>query len=183
MSKPVTGRYHNPTPQCLPCALPQHTLLHLNWSSDGFHGHLATNRHTRQLERRYMTWQFIKLWNILHDQNVQRKYNSMWNMQLDECCLLEIFITNWIKISNYQPLPCRAYNGGRWGVRIHPRRSQICRGIFPAVAKHNLDGNNMMTSSNVNIFRDTGHLWGHRWIPHTKASDAELWCFLWSAPE
>ena len=24
---------------------------------------------------------------------------------------------------------------------------------------------------------------GHRWIPPTKASDAELWCFLWSAPE
>ena len=24
---------------------------------------------------------------------------------------------------------------------------------------------------------------GHRWIPRTKASDAELWCFLWSAPE
>ena len=23
----------------------------------------------------------------------------------------------------------------------------------------------------------------HRWIPHTKASDAELWCFLSSAPE
>ena len=20
---------------------------------------------------------------------------------------------------------------------------------------------------------------GHRWIPHTKASDAEIWCFLW----
>ena len=24
---------------------------------------------------------------------------------------------------------------------------------------------------------------GHRWIPLTKASDAELWCFLWSASE
>ena len=24
---------------------------------------------------------------------------------------------------------------------------------------------------------------GHQWIPHTKASDTELWCFLWSAPE
>ena len=24
---------------------------------------------------------------------------------------------------------------------------------------------------------------GHRWIPCTKASDAELWYFLWSAPE
>ena len=23
---------------------------------------------------------------------------------------------------------------------------------------------------------------GHRWIPRTKPSDAELWCFLWSAP-
>ena len=44
----------------------------------------------------------------------------------------------------------------------------------------------MMTSSNGNIFLVTGRLCGeftgHRWIPHTKASDAELWCFLWSAP-
>ena len=23
---------------------------------------------------------------------------------------------------------------------------------------------------------------GHRWIPPTKASDVDLWCFLWSAP-
>ena len=45
----------------------------------------------------------------------------------------------------------------------------------------------MMTSSNGNIFRVTGHLCGeftcHRWIPRTKARDAELWCFLWSVPE
>ena len=40
----------------------------------------------------------------------------------------------------------------------------------------------MVTSSNGNIFRVTGHLCGEftgpRWIPHTKASDAELWCFF-----
>ena len=45
--------------------------------------------------------------------------------------------------------------------------------------------NDRMTSSNLNIFHVTGHLCGeftgHRWIPRTKASDAELWCFLWSA--
>ena len=45
----------------------------------------------------------------------------------------------------------------------------------------------MMTSSNGNIFRVTGLLWGEftglRWSPLTKASDAELWCFLWSASE
>ena len=44
----------------------------------------------------------------------------------------------------------------------------------------------MMTSSNGNIFRVTGPLCGEftgpRWIPHTKASDAELGCFLWSTP-
>ena len=46
---------------------------------------------------------------------------------------------------------------------------------------------NMMTSSNGYIFRVTGPLCGeftgHRWIPRTKASDAEFWCFPWSAPE
>ena len=45
----------------------------------------------------------------------------------------------------------------------------------------------MMTSSNGNILRVTGPLWGeftgHQWIPITKASDAEFWCFLLSAPE
>ena len=44
----------------------------------------------------------------------------------------------------------------------------------------------MMTLSNGNIFRITGLLCreftGHRWIPRTKASDAELWSFLWSVP-
>ena len=44
-----------------------------------------------------------------------------------------------------------------------------------------------MTSSNGNIFRVTGLLCGaftsYRWIPRTKASDAELWYFLWSLSE
>ena len=45
----------------------------------------------------------------------------------------------------------------------------------------------MMTSSNRNIFRVAGRLCGgftgHWWIPLTKASDAELSCFVWSALE
>ena len=44
----------------------------------------------------------------------------------------------------------------------------------------NVQNNDMMMSSNGNIFRVTGHLCGEvtgpRWIPRTKAS--ELWCFL-----
>ena len=52
---------------------------------------------------------------------------------------------------------------------------------------HQKPATHMMTSSNGNIFRITGPLCveftGHRRIPHTKASDAELWCLLWSASE
>ena len=44
-----------------------------------------------------------------------------------------------------------------------------------------------MTSSTGNIFHVTGLLCGEftgdRWIPLTNATDAELWGFLWSAPE
>ena len=39
----------------------------------------------------------------------------------------------------------------------------------------------------MEVFHITAPLWGestgHWWIPLTKANDAELWCFLWSAPE
>ena len=42
----------------------------------------------------------------------------------------------------------------------------------------------MMPSSDGNIFHVTGPFWGestsYRCIPLTKASDAELWCVLWS---
>ena len=45
----------------------------------------------------------------------------------------------------------------------------------------------MKTLSNRKILRVTGPLRGestcNRWIILTKASDVELWCFLWSAPE
>ena len=44
----------------------------------------------------------------------------------------------------------------------------------------------MTKSPNGNIFRVTdplcGEFTGHRLIPRTNVSDAELWCFLWSAP-
>ena len=52
---------------------------------------------------------------------------------------------------------------------------------FDLPVKYSLEihSENMMTSSNGNIFRVTGHLSGEftcpRWIPHTKASDAGLY--------
>ena len=58
---------------------------------------------------------------------------------------------------------------------------------FRLCIRWSLGGEVMMTSSNGNIFRVNSHLCGEftgpRWIPRTKTSDAELWCFLWSASE
>ena len=49
-------------------------------------------------------------------------------------------------------------------------------GVFPLQSASNVESHR-----NWNIFRVTGPLCGeftgHRWIPRTKASDAELWCF------
>ena len=38
-----------------------------------------------------MIRQFIKFENMLHDQNMQWNYDSMWNSQLDECYLRAIW--------------------------------------------------------------------------------------------
>ena len=75
----------------------------------------------------------------------------------------------------------------------------VCTGAIVAVLsslasssyswwRHQMETNfALLTSSNGNKFRVTGPLrgesTGHRWFPLTKASDEELWCFLWCAPE
>ena len=67
-----------------------------------------------------------------------------------------------------------------------------CRGTTPTCGVETFhadeySGWTMMTSSKGNIFRVTGHLCrefaSHQWIPRSKASDADLWCFLWSVPD
>ena len=73
---------------------------------------------------------------------------------------------------------------------FHKWNAPYCHGIFVLNDIYicnvcTISTYNMMTSPNGNIFRVTDPLCGeftvHRWIPLTKASDAELWYFLWSA--
>ena len=77
-----------------------------------------------------------------------------------------------------------------WGTAGNRRRSNArdaCIVKNPETKPDTLNEIRMMTSLNGNIFRVTGPLrgesTGHRWIPLTEASDAELWCFIWLAPE
>ena len=75
--------------------------------------------------------------------------------------------------------------GMSWPDMPHNRNLRSFKRLLQTITDYSIDS--MMTTSNGNIFRVTGHLCGEftgpRWIPHTKASDAELWCLLWSAPE
>ena len=74
--------------------------------------------------------------------------------------------------------------GGRRHVQTHRGHHWVIMvSVYGLCLNH---ARKMMTLSNGSIFRVTGPLrgefTGHRWIPRTKASDAELWLFLWSAP-
>ena len=65
--------------------------------------------------------------------------------------------------------------------------SWLCHNRYPWKVYGIASNLRMMTSSDGNMFHVAGPLCGEftgdRWIPHTKANDMELWCFLWSAPE
>ena len=63
----------------------------------------------------------------------------------------------------------------------------MANSIYMHPSAFQLNFNFTMKQSNGNYFHVTGPLWGestgHRLIPLTKVSDADRWCFLWSAPE
>ena len=90
--------------------------------------------------------------------------------------------------TNSNPLPHTAFFFIKCNSfpKLHENIIEICYPIIVPGA-WSKSKQPMMTSSNGNIFRVTGHLCGEftgpRWISRTKASDAELSCFLWSAPE
>ena len=71
------------------------------------------------------------------------------------------------------------------GAQLQLNSDNSCRVEF-ILGEHRMHLH-MMTSSYGNIFRVSGPLGGdftgHWWFPLTKASIAELWCFLWSAPD
>ena len=88
---------------------------------------------------------------------------------------------SWMKLTKFQ---LKIYSNLFLGGQL--TRSRTCGKPFPECFPE-WSLMHMMTWSNGDIFRVTGHLCGEftgpRWIPHTKASDVELWCFLSSTSE
>ena len=94
----------------------------------------------------------------------------------------------WLSQGNLWLPQCQCSNSGGYGynktVPNHNKTLQSANRLhsFWIYCVYRKMPIHMMTSSNGNIFCVTGPLCGeftvHRWIPLTKASDAELWCFF-----
>ena len=109
-------------------------------------------------------------------------WNSHWRCTHDD-------IIKWKHVSRYCPFvrgiyrsPVSSPHTGQWhGVLMF---SLVCAWMQPLPVIHIIHSYIlfMMRSSNGNIFRVTGPFFGeftgHRWIPCTRASYAELWFFF-----
>ena len=142
---------------------------------------------------------------------IQSNWIKMLNSVLKKCipiCSTILFVilfgAHWVNTTYYDLNFCQVIydiiwywlHTLRW---LHLLRSN--KASRPA-GSHLLDPQHGMVitggaSSNNNTMHDEVIKWNHfprywpfvrgihrsRWIPRTKASDAELWCFLWSVPE
>ena len=128
------------------------------------------------VNKSWCIWQFYYKFpeNICcsHVQSTHVTFKSQCNVDTNNCVQYLLCIKN--SLEGWHGDLSLVVNNWIWV----PRGRQYALHSFISV---------MTTSSNGNIFRVTGHLCGEftgdRWIPRKKASDAELWCFLWSAPE
>ena len=107
------------------------------------------------------------------------RFGGVWLDGEDESCHCMIYYHTGVQIKRWY---CKIYHIHELHIR---GRSMSC--LLWELWCNQSSSAYIMTSSNGNICRVTGHLCGKftgpRWIPRTKASDAELWCFLWSVSE
>ena len=134
----------------------------------------------------YALWRSSELRNCVIPQAWMLPWWQMFTIKFGCCSVPAFFIAMVLYIAvSYNMMLHRTHQLHRYRVD-HTTHSPKITISFPDRQAMGIPVY-MMTSSNGNIFHVTGHLCGEftglRWIPCTKASDTELWCFLWSAPE
>ena len=147
-------------------------------------GHFTLCTH---IQHSYDFWYSITSLYILHILIISSLFWSSWN----QCWLFNWtgIDLSWI-IFAFKEMHLKISSGifllYQWGPNVSVIPLSYCNNdshIWAAAPREiptsTKQCDNMMTSSNGNISHVTGPLW----IPLTNASDAELWCFLWSMPE
>ena len=127
--------------------------------------HKPTSAASMDFKRRYSwTHRFL---------STLREFTMIFWFEFQTNCLVHTYLNRYITITVFEYF----YQDGIWVYRAHSL----------LIMEYGVSSNGKVTSSNENIFRVTGPLWGESTgqplIPLTKSSDVKLWCFLWSAPE
>ena len=152
---------------------------------------LTFREHSKMISRKYIMPQItvmvtISSWNIVHlpkylwvhAQSISLKF--LWEVRFQQYTNFERIFWRACETLVKEPPEACAVPGQRCDV-VASLQSNGSNHIYTTLSL-----NCMMASSNGSIFRVTGHLCeeftGHQLVPRTKASDTELWCFLWSAP-
>ena len=125
------------------------------------------------------------------DNNCVLRYSMRvhWNILYYHTCTLFVFVICFLYEGFIYFLCCRPWLGGQ-AVEL-PLVWKAVTLMTEVIDRRYLSkGHRYLWHDDVikwKKIRVTGHLCGEitvdRWIPLTKASDAELWCFLWPAPE
>ena len=141
-------------------------------------------------------------WVIDHvDQILRQKINSRANWCVIICRLSTKHDFIVYNISLLEPFTCIRQDCARLPL-VNVVIGRLCWNIWVKLTGADADVPTMRSNLTILVTDYTGAWWrhqmltfsallafcevestGHRWIPLTKASDAELWCFLWSVPE
>ena len=129
------------------------------------------------LEQYLVNIVYIKKWSrskmVVYNYSSKSSLQRLYNLTADEVRARMSIIPYKLAVVNVYPCPTHHHT-------LRPR--QTCREF----ADDNFKGIHDDVIKWKHFPRNWPFLRGihrSRWIPHTKASDAELWCFLWSASE
>ena len=129
----------------------------------------------------------ITLRDISVDQHL--KYSKTHWLRRDAWITVEVYFSYWLLELKSKAVPVKLvlddFNRTPFIISQYCIRQKPL--LEPMLTHVTYSITSMITSSNGNIFPVTGPLHGeftgHQWIPRTKASDMELWWFLWFVPE
>ena len=133
--------------------------------------------------------------SIVHNAKytLRKKNQIIWNRHTTSHAPAKHWIIPWSRVIKQDTKSCRTMvqviKPAHAGKNIALSPTFLPPRLTVHVASHDIVVKKMYHDDVIKWkhFCVTGHLrgefTGHRWIPGIKASDAELWCFLWSAPE
>ena len=135
-------------------------------------------------------------WDNTYKRGSERKLMYVYSIMIPNIskkAWLDLLFRYTIIFASPQPSLCRSSprriylnvisSSLQWLVRYQLKRSSCGRETYP-IQGHNMGHDDVMKWNHFpRYWPFVWEIHRSRWIPRTKATDAELWCFLWPVPE